>query len=239
MPAGGILRIRAENVELHGQIPDLRPGRYVKITVQDQGDGIPAHLLGKIFDPFYTTKPGASGLGLATAHSVMKRHDGTITVESAPGAGTTFHLFLPAAEEPQPVAVAPAHPPGTGRVLLMDDEDMVRSVGARLLQRLGWNTEVARNGEEALALYSHALSSGQRFDAVILDLTVPGGMGGQDCLRELRKVDPAVKALVASGYANEAVLGSYRQQGFAGAIAKPYRLEDLETTLRDAVGAQA
>ena len=235
MPGGGQIFVNAENKEL--KIPDglpLQNGNYVHISICDTGTGIPAEDLPRIFDPYFTTKEKGSGLGLATSYSIVKNHDGCITVDSIPGEGTTFHVFLPASPE------AAAHSSqkwgqavaGSGRILVMDDEEMIRDIAGSLLSMIGYQVSFAVDGEEAIALYAESLRSEERFDAVIMDLTIPGGMGGKEAIGKLRELDPKVKALVSSGYSTDPVMSDYRRFGFKGVVLKPYIIEDLSKALQ-------
>jgi PAS domain S-box-containing protein len=235
MPEGGTISIACENVSISAKDAfPVREGDYVRISLKDQGIGIVKEHLPKIFDPYFTTKQKGSGLGLATSYSIIKRHDGHITVESEPGVGTTFHLYLPASSQEIVANEAGEQPcpPGEGRILVMDDEDIVRTVASDMLNSLGYEVEVAGDGAEAIALFSKARASGKGFDAVIMDLTVPGGMGGKEAVKRLIEIDPAAKAIVSSGYSNDPVMADYGKYGFAGVIAKPYTMSNL----RDAVG---
>lgn len=235
MPQGGHLQIEARNVVLHaGNEFSIKPGRYVMLRIKDTGHGIPAHQKDNVFDPYYTTKPGGTGLGLTTTYSIIKRHDGHLTFNSRPGKGTTFYVYLPASEEAVPATDPPSVKPISherGRVLLMDDDPAVRQVGERLLAQLGYSIALARNGEEALQLFGDAHARGEQFAAVILDLTVVGGMGGKDCLKHLRTLDPNANVLVSTGYSNDPVVAHFRQNGFQGVVPKPYQLEDLARAL--------
>ena len=232
MPEGGVLEIRAENITLNaaGQnsfVP-LPEGPYVKITIKDVGMGIPEKYLSKIFDPFFTTKDKGRGLGLATSYSIIKNHGGHLGVESEMGVGTSFYIFLPAIVQ---VGINPAAtetiPQGTGRILIMDDEDDLLAVTGEALTTLGYNVSLARNAEKAIELYMHSLNNKNPFDLVILDLTIPGGMGGKQTLKELLKKDPQVKAIVVSGYSSDPVMANFRDYGFKGALKKPFTIEDL------------
>lgn len=242
MPQGGRLRLEANNVFLSkGNEFALPTGRYIQLRIKDSGAGIPKETLENIFDPYFTTKPGGSGLGLASTYSIIKRHEGHIAVNSKPGKGTTFYLYLPASTEPVSATArsAVAVPRTMGRALLMDDDESVRQVGKALLERLGFCVELARDGQEAVDLFRAVSEGGETFDILILDLTVPGGMGGKECLDCLKRIDPTVKALVSSGYCNDPVLSEYEAYGFQGVVPKPYQLGDLEAALSQVIGAPA
>lgn len=235
MPEGGMIFIGAENAQVTGRdsLP-LRAGSYIRIGIRDTGVGIPPQNLPRIFDPYFTTKKKGSGLGLATAYSIVIRHDGCITVESEPGKGTTFHVYLPAS--PQATAASPQQKgspvSGCGRILVMDDEQMIRDVAGGLLGVLGYVPYFAEHGKEAIELYLSAREKGEPFDAVIMDLTIPGGMGGKEAIRHLLEIDPEVKALVSSGYSTDPVLSDYRNYGFSGVVLKPYVVTDLSKALQ-------
>ena len=237
MPTGGTITIHADNCRIGaGSIAQLPAGDYICVKVEDQGIGIPAEHLQKIFDPYFTTKQKGSGLGLAVAYSVMRNHGGHIEATSTLGQGTTFTLFFPAAAGEVPAAAEPAAQitGGKGRVLVMDDEKIVRVVVAAILADLGYEAAFAKDGAEAVTAYRRAREEGKGFDVVILDLTVPGGMGGKDAVQELKKIDPEVRAIVSSGYSNDPVMAEYRSHGFAGVVKKPFQVHEL-TTVLDAV----
>jgi signal transduction histidine kinase/ActR/RegA family two-component response regulator len=249
MPGGGAIRIRCENYfvsdddEDGGPALPLRAGRYVRISVEDEGIGIPSEYIAKIFDPYFTTKPKGSGLGLATAYSIVKNHDGHIGVESRTGSGTTFHVYLPASDREQPPSAAAAAPgrvpdasAATGRtgkrVLVMEDEEVICMLVEATLAPEGYEVLSAADGREGIKLYKEALAEGKPFDLIITDLTMPGGMGGLDAIKRLREIDPAVVAIVSSGYANDPVMSRYREYGFCGGIAKPYEVGELLNLVR-------
>jgi len=233
MPTGGTIKIQAENLARPDSNLSLRPGRYVKISLQDQGPGVPAENLSKIFDPYFTTKRHGSGLGLATAYSIIKNHNGYITADSKMGLGTNFHLYLPAAK--RQIASQPEKSKelllGKGKILVMDDDDAVRAVLGKMIVHLGYEAELARDGQEAINIFSEARAAGQPFDVVILDLTVPGGMGGKEAMAILRRIDPHVKAIASSGYSDDPVMADFRKFGFNAIIPKPYRVAEAGKVL--------
>jgi PAS domain S-box-containing protein len=222
MPEGGIVHVAAENLIIaERQDLPLKPGRYIRISIKDQGVGIAAKCLSKIFDPYFTTKQGGSGLGLAAAYSIIRNHDGHITVESQLAVGTTFHIYLASAKavpEKEEIKLIK----GQGRILVMDDEVPLRKMIGRMLGVLGYEAEFARDGAEAIEKYKKAKESSNPYDAVVLDLIVPGGMGGKDCVTELLKIDPEVKAVVFSGYSEDPVLSNFQGYGFKGMMPKPF-----------------
>jgi CheY-like chemotaxis protein len=234
MQQGGTVRIRAENVVVpEGNRFPLRHGRYVKVAVADEGVGVPREHIRKVFDPYFTTKAGGTGLGLATAYSVIKKHGGLITVDSRPGKGTTFYFFLPAvlAKADSTNHDKQETRQGMGRVLVMDDEESIRDLSKELLQVCGYKVAVARHGMEALRIYKEAMKAGRPFDAVIMDLTIPGGMGGKETLRELLTFDPKAKAIVSSGYFNDPLMSDYERFGFKGVLPKPYDAGQITVVL--------
>lgn len=233
MPGGGRLRIRAENIAVRARSPlPLAAGRYVAIAVTDEGPGIPPENLRRVFDPFFTTKQHGTGLGLTASHSIVRAHGGTIRVESPPGGGTTFHVYLPATDGPARARESDDLPPGTRhRVLVMDDDATVREMLRACLARLGHEAQFAAEGREALVAYEAAMRQGQPFDVVILDLTIPGGMGGREAIGALLRLDPRVRAIVSSGYCDDAVLARYQEHGFCSVLPKPYGTRDLQRIL--------
>jgi CheY-like chemotaxis protein len=196
--------------------------------------------LPRIFDPYFTTKPGGSGLGLATAYAIVAKHGGYLTVDSKPGVGTIFDVYLPATREspvPESTAVTPMQS-GTERLLVMDDEEGVRKLLETVLTKLGYHVQSARDGAEAITLYENAQADGRRFDAVLLDLTVRGGMGGVEAAAKLRELDGSIRLIVSSGYSDAAVMSDYRQFGFDDVIAKPWSAADLSQVFRRVLSSQ-
>jgi CheY-like chemotaxis protein len=207
----------------------------VRIAVVDTGLGIKPENRAKIFDPYFTTKSFGHGLGLATVYSIIKKHQGHIEVESTAGSGTTFTIWLPASHEQPP-------PPGgnsrgpvealKGRALFMDDDTTIQRVAAKIFPRLGLAVDFASDGQQAVQMYRDALAAGKRYDVVIMDLTIPGGMGGKEAITSLRAIDPAVKAIVSSGYSSDPVMADFRVHGFSGMVSKPYDITELLRTVR-------
>lgn len=233
-PPDGRIEVSAENVSLEEEgPPSLNPGKYVQISVRDSGSGIPEEHLGKIFDPYFTTKETGKGLGLATAYSIVHKHQGCITAESGKDNGTTLRIFLPATDKEYSTEEETEEQiyEGRGKILVMDDEEQVRNVVGQMLACLGYQTVFAADGDEAIQLYADAAESGGSFDAVILDLTVPGGMGGKETISVLLRIDPQVKAIVSSGYSNDPIMSVYKESGFYGVLEKPYRLNQLSDVL--------
>ena len=244
MPGGGAVRIAAENYtqpEPGACEPSesaIRPGAYLRILVAEEGVGIPEEHRSKIFDPFFTTKEKGSGIGLTTSHSIVSKHEGYILVDSVLGRGSRFFVYLPA----QPRASLPEAEAegrlwrGSGRVLAMDDEGAILEVLAMMLTELGYEAETARTGEEAVARFAAARQAGRPFAAVILDLTVPGKMGGQATLAKLGSLSPEVKAIVSSGYSTDPVMSRHQEHGFDGVMTKPYDLSTLSRALHRVLG---
>ncbi len=237
MPVGGTIQVKARNrviTEDKVEGLSLRKGNYVEISIQDQGSGIPKELLSKIFDPYFSTKQKGSGLGLAISHSIIKRHDGFISVKSKIGKGTTFFVFLPASL----YAVAPRNEgkeefvKGKEKVLIMDDEESILSVAGEMLRYLGYEVETSLSGTKTLEKYKKAKESGKPFDIVITDLTIPGDIGGIEVLKRLKKMDSEVKVIVSSGYSNDPAIANFKSYGFSDYIAKPYRMIDMSQTLQ-------
>jgi PAS domain S-box-containing protein len=240
MPEGGCLTISGENRTLSGGEGIPLPARtYVMIAIRDEGIGIPEKIMNKIFDPFFTTKQQGSGLGLAICYSIVKKHGGHISAASEPGSGATFAVWLPASGKAA-VPNGKDHDvlslKGSGNVLIMDDEPSIREMATHMLAASGYSVVTAADGKAAIEKYRSAMKSGKPFDLVILDLTVPGGIGGEKAIVELKKIDPNVIACVTSGYADNAILSDPAAYGFSAMIAKPYRSIDLLKTVKEALG---
>ncbi|MEC4684731.1 MAG: PAS domain S-box protein [Nitrospirota bacterium] len=236
MPEGGTVEVSAENITVRPEdLLPLKKGNFIKLSIKDQGTGILKKHIQKIFDPYFTTKEKGSGLGLATTYSIIKKHDGYITVESEPGAGTTFHIYLPASLKQSPAGTESNEKPltGSGKILIMDDEAIVRDVAGKMLSLVGYEVEFTANGTEMLDVCKKAKESGYPFDAVIMDLTVPGDMGGKEAIKRLLEICPEVKAIVSSGYSNDPIMADYKKYGFYGVVAKPYRLQQLSQVLHE------
>jgi len=228
MPNGGHLFITIENADI---LPEtalpLQPGQYIKLTLRDEGGGIEPQHLEHIFELYYTTRQTGRGLGLATSYSIIDKHKGHIGVESVPGKGATFTIYLPAAEN-QPLLTAAREPEATvsleraKKVLIMDDDAMICKVVTKMLERSGYIIETAPDGEQAIEMYKQAMETENPFDAIVMDLTIPGGMGGQEAIKYLLEIDPDVRAVVSSGYAIDPVMANYVEYGFKGIAGKPY-----------------
>ena len=238
-PSEGVIVLRAVNLELGpDELPPLHAGKYVQVDVQDNGSGIPADVIERIFDPFFTTKKHGTGLGLATVLSIVRAHGGQIGVDSTVGSGTTFTVFLPVTDEAVATEAqrAPALRFGTGRVLLMDDDPKICEFTGTMLGSLDYTYDVARNGEEALALYRRYFNVNRPYDVVIMDLTIIGGMGGEETFKALKEIDPDVRAIISSGYDNDDMAKRFLEMGFCGYLTKPYRVGDLGRILKTVLG---
>lgn len=243
MPQGGVVSVAADNFTVHDTGATLMPGKYVRIVVRDEGPGIAQEHMAKIFEPYFTTKPHGHGIGLAACKSIVADHGGLITVESRPGEGAVFAVYIPAVEGP--VVDAARETPGRGqmrlydgkRVLVLDDEEMIRRPLVMQLERLGFEVEEAVTGEEAIERYTAAREAGRSFDLAIFDLTIPGGMQGREAFERLKQYDPAIRAIVSSGYSEDATGAEYAAVGFLASLPKPYGLKDLKQKIEFVLGA--
>lgn len=230
MPEGGYIKLSAANIEItdHNH-PELEPGKYVNISIRDEGIGIPPKHLDKIFDPYFTTKQKGHGLGLATVYSIIKKHKGYIKTASELGTGTVFDIYLPASKQnlvedhSDPISIAN----GQGHILIMDDDLAVSNTLARILRLLGYKSTSSADGHQAITLYKQAWEDGKPFDLVIMDLTIPGGMGGKETIKQLKDLDPGLKAIVASGYSTDPIMANYLDYGFLGVLPKPFLVENV------------
>ncbi|MDA8346342.1 MAG: PAS domain S-box protein [Thermaerobacter sp.] len=230
MPEGGTVRVETRNcrVTQRDSLP-LAPGDYVRISICDEGAGIAPDVIDRIFDPYFSTKPSGQGLGLATTWSIVRRHRGHISVETLSAGGTAFHVYLPRSHRAAPAATSPGVlPRSVGKILVMDDDAAVRQIAERMLRNLGHLADGVGEGAAAVARCKEALQRGEHYDLAILDLTVSGGMGGEEASSRLREIDPGIKLIASSGYSNDAILADHAAHGFDGVLAKPYRVGDLE-----------
>ncbi|MCG2755074.1 MAG: ATP-binding protein [Desulfobacteraceae bacterium] len=238
MPEGGEIRINCANIEdIRSETPLSLPGKaYIKITEQDNGCGIPEKHLEKIFDPYFTTKQEGSGLGLAITHSIINKHNGHISVQSRIGEGSTFTIYLPASDKQityDPTKKSNKPEDAVSKILVMDDEQLVQDIAKEMLEHLGHEVLQAEDGKEAIKIFTEHRKSGKPLDVIIMDLTIPGGLGGKNAIQEILKIDPAAKVIVSSGYSKDPVMANYQQYGFKAAIAKPFLLAELNKALTD------
>lgn len=236
MPKGGTITVKGENIHINKEVTEdtnaylpLEPGKYVRISIKDTGSGIPPEHLTKIYDPYFTSKPNGNGLGLTICYSILKKHNGLIFAKSQLDMGTSMHIYLPSAiievQVKAPKEEKISHK--SAKILIMDDEEMVRKAAGRILTVIGYRVEFAKNGQEAITLYQQAQQSDDPIDVLIMDLTVPEGMGGKEAISHLLKIDPHVKAIVSSGYSHDPVMANYRDYGFKNVIMKPYVVQEL------------
>lgn len=246
---GGSVSVSAENVSVSsGEVPPLDAGRYVRIAVKDSGTGIAKENVGRVFEPFFTTKQKASGLGLAVSYSIIKKHAGHIGVESAEGDGAAFYVYLPSITGAQsaPAKEADDTPmvknrgnAAMGRILVMDDEEIVRDVSGEMLRLLGYEVEFANDGKEAVDMYKEAMGRAEPFTGIIMDLTIPGGMGGREALKFILEINPKAKVIVSSGYSSDPIMGDFRSFGFCGVISKPYRVAEFGRIVKSIFSSEA
>ena len=239
MPEGGTITLSCENVvdnEL-AMFQGLHNEKYVRIVLQDTGVGIPEQMLEKVFDPYFSTKQEGSGLGLAITHSIIDKHDGYIQVHSQVGHGTTFTIYLPASQEGvvEKTVLVPGATSGTGTILIMDDEEMVLKVTTQMLEHLGFTVVTTRDGKEALAGYRRLLDEGRSVTAIIMDLTIPGGMGGKEAVHEIHQINASAKVIATSGYSTDPIMANCQEYGFSGSITKPFNLSELSRVINIAL----
>ncbi len=236
MPGGGEINISAQNCDINGSHQVLTAGRYVIIKIKDAGTGIDPKIISRIFDPFFTTKQTGSGLGLATAYSIIKKHQGFIDVESVPGKGSEFHIYLPSVPkesfETPNVSGTEYSFSGKGKVLVMDDEEIVRRIVKNMLERGGYEVVECEKGEEAISLFIEARARSEKFEFMIFDLTIKGGMGGVEAVKKIRDIDKKVPVLVASGYADDPAVSNPEKFGFSGSLSKPFKMAELFQVLK-------
>jgi PAS domain S-box-containing protein len=239
MPNGGTVHIGFENIPVaEKEVVPLNAGDYVRITFRDEGVGIPKQHISRIFEPYYTTKQTGNGLGLSTVFSILKRHDGYISIKSKVGVGTTFTIYIPAlkdtdSSDSESVGGIKL---GKGKILIMDDEPLIRNVATEIMSALGYEVGIAKDGKEAIEAYKKAQTEGKPFDLVIMDLTVPGGMGGKEAVAKLREFAPSAKVIVSSGYSVDPIMSEYKKYGFSGVINKPYNANQVSATISKILG---
>jgi CheY-like chemotaxis protein len=233
MPDGGRLYITLENANIQeNAVSGLNQKRYIKVTVRDEGTGIDQKHLDRIFDPYFSTKQTGSGLGLATVYSIINKHGGHISVDSEFGKGTTFTLYLPVSESQQlPETKQPATELSTiertARILVMDDDELIHQLVTEMLKQRGFSVETVADGKQAIERYKQSQDIGEPFDVVIMDLTIPGGIGGKEAIKDILEINPEAKVIVSSGYANDPVMANYTEYGFKGIVEKPYTMSQL------------
>jgi len=239
MPDGGTMIISAFNCTIDDSSFFLSKGKYLKIMVKDNGVGMNPEIADKIFDPFFTTKPTGNGLGLATCFNIIKNHDGHVSVDTVPGNGSTFTVYLPATDSLLPNDEAKEqreHQILGGRILFMDDDEFLRETAGEIFEYLGLEIDFALDGIDAVEKYRKSLSDKKPYDIVILDITVPGGVGGKEAIPMLLNLNPSVKAIVSSGYSSDPVMAKYQDFGFAGVLVKPYLISEVKKVLREILG---
>ncbi|MEQ8172784.1 MAG: PAS domain S-box protein [Candidatus Eremiobacterota bacterium] len=237
MVNGGKIEIKMENLQDPSNLP-LKEGKYLKITIKDYGTGISKENISRIFDPYFSTKPFGTGLGLASVFSIIKKHDGLITADSDYGKGTVFYIYLPALDVSSSAPARPQHKSFKEdmRILVMDDEDIVLKTTGMILKRLGYKTDFAKDGTELIDIYKREKDKGTPFDLLIMDLTIPGGMGGKEAIEKLKEIDRDVKAIVSSGYSNDPIMADFKTYGFMGVVVKPYKISELSDILNKVLG---
>lgn len=238
MPNGGHLYISIENADMTIEsLPGLKQRKYIKIVMKDEGSGIDSKYQSQIFDPYFTTKQAGSGLGLATSYSILNKHGGFIALNTKLGKGTTFTLYLPASKSKEFEKIEEQSIDGVlnmrkvARVLVMDDDEMICDVVSEILERTGFSVKTAFDGKKATQMYKQSMEANKPFDVVIMDLTIPGGIGGKEAIKDILDIDPEAKVIVSSGYADNPVMSNYAAYGFKGIISKPYTMNNLQKVL--------
>ncbi|MCP4023641.1 MAG: response regulator, partial [Desulfobacteraceae bacterium] len=232
MPDGGHLYISLQNIILTENEQDpLKPGEYIKISIRDEGVGILPEHLDKIFDPYFSTKQTGSGMGLAASYSILQKHNGLITAASLVDHGATFSIFLPTVPEDELAEsdVAEDKPCiDSAKILIMDDDNQVRNIAEKIIKKFGFEVGLASEGLQAVEMYEQALKTDAPFDLVLMDLTIPGGMGGKEAVQKVLSIDRKAKVIVISGYSNDPVLANFEEYGFKGMLEKPFKIEELK-----------
>ena len=238
MPNGGEIEILTEMINVgNDNILSLENGNYIKIDIVDNGVGIKKENINKIFDPYYSTKERGSGLGLATSYSIIQKHEGLITVDSKLGRGSIFSIYLPCKDEnfnnsKDNKIIRELHSIyGSGRILLMDDEDEIRKSLSFIFKELGYEIDCVKDGKEALKAYKSAINTNKPYNAVILDLIIPGGMGGLETVKKLKELNSEVFCIVSSGYSDDPIVEKYNECGFNACLNKPYSIDQLKEIL--------
>jgi two-component system cell cycle sensor histidine kinase/response regulator CckA len=242
MPEGGTIEVSCTNVKHESSTSISLPntGNYVKMSIEDSGTGIPSNVIEKIFDPYFSTKQQGSGLGLATTHSIVSKHNGHISVQSTPGLGTTFMVFLPASAQSSATADKLEETDLSlrkSKIMVMDDEELVRDIARAMLTQMGHEVLLAKDGLQAVQLYEREMTNDTPIDLTIMDLTIPGGMGGKEAVQRILAVDPEAKVIVSSGYTNDPVMANSKDFGFCSAIVKPYELQELKNRISHILGS--
>jgi len=240
MPDGGLIYIAVEKIDMTKKsLQIIMPGSYIRVKIQDEGQGMDRNVYEKIFDPYFTTKSDGSGLGLTTVFSIIKKHDGHITVNSEPGKGTTIYVYLPYNEslekEEQLKTEDELLTADNINILVMDDDEDILSLVTSILEINNYSVTTALDGEQMLQKYQQSNSDSKPFDLVIMDLTIPGGMGGKEAIVELLKFDDKAKCVVSSGYAEDSIMANFLDYGFKAAISKPYVLDELNRILQEVI----
>ena len=236
MEKGGIIHVTLSNISIPPEdISELENGKYIKISISDTGKGISKEILPHIFDPYFTTKPKGNGLGLATAYSIIKRHKGCIKIQTEENIGSTFHIFLPINEEIHSIKEERTFNEDDfrGKILFMDDNEEIQLMMSKMLSLMGFEVDVVSDGVDAITRYGNAFKNNDPYELVILDLTIPGGLGGKETIKKILENDPDCKAIVASGYSNDPILSDYQSYGFKGRILKPFTMQQLKETISD------